>query len=403
MGPPMAERRGVEGAQALSGPLRVAIDARAAVAPRRTGVGVYAGEVIRRLPSVDPATRYTAWVLDVRGAANRRRFFADAPGMSEHRTAIPARVFDRAAARLDLPRIEWFVRFDVLFAPNFVPPPTRAPRQVVTIHDLAFRLMPETAPHAVPWWRRAVERAIASAARVIVPSTATRDDLVRLFGIDEARVVVVPLAVDHRTYRPPSPEALAEARAHLGLPDRYLLFLGLDRRKNLPTLLEAFERLPAADRPALVLVGAMPWEPDGSDPTDQALARLRPDVRSGVVRLGYVDERWKPGLVGGATALVYPSRYEGFGLPALEAMATGTPVVASNVSSLPELLDGSALLVDPDDAGAIADAVQRVVEDDDLRAKLGAAGIDRAAAFTWEETARRTAEVIRSAAEADPA
>jgi glycosyltransferase involved in cell wall biosynthesis len=403
MGTPMAERRGVEGAQALSGSLRVAIDARAAVAPRPTGVGVYAGEVIRRLPSVDAATRYTAWVLDVRGAANRRRFFADAPGMSEHRTAIPARVFDRAVARLDLPRIEWFVRFDVLFAPNFVPPPTRAPRQVVTIHDLAFRLMPETAPHAVPWWRRAVDRAVASAARVIVPSTATKRDLVRLYGINESRVVVVPLAVNHDVYRPPPAEAIVEARTRLGIPDRYLLFLGLDRRKNLPAVLQAFEQLPAAGRPALVLVGGKPWEADGTDPTDEALGRLRPDVRSSVVRLGYVNERWKPGLVGGATALVYPSRYEGFGLPALEAMATGTPVVASNVSALPELVDGAGLLVDADDADAIADAVQRIVEEDALRERLRDAGIARAAAFTWEETARRTAEAIRSAAEADPA
>jgi glycosyltransferase involved in cell wall biosynthesis len=363
---------------------------------------VYAGEVIRRLPSVDPGTRYTAWVLDVRGAANRRRFFSDVPGLREHRTAIPTRIFDRAVARLDLPRIEWFVRFDVLFAPNFVPPPTRAPRQVVTVHDLAFRLMPETAPHAVPWWRRAVERSIASAARVIVPSTATRNDLVRLYGIDAARVAVVPLAVDHRTYRPPSPEAVIEARARLGLPERYLLFLGLDRRKNLPALLEAFERLPDAGRPALVLAGARPWEPDGGDPTDAALARLRPDLRSSVVRLGYVEDRRKAALLGGAAALVYPSRYEGFGLPVLEAMATGTPVVASNVSSLPELVDGAALLVDPNDATAIADAVQRIVEDDGLRSRLEAAGIDRAAEFTWEATARRTAEAIRSAAPADP-
>jgi glycosyltransferase involved in cell wall biosynthesis len=403
VGAPLAERRGVEGAPALSAPLRVAIDARAAVATERTGVGVYTNEVLRRLPGADPQAEYTAWVLDVRGVANRRRFFGDVQGLREHRTAIPARVFDRAVARLDLPRIEWFVRFDVLFAPNFVPPPTRAPRQVVTIHDLAFRLMPETAPHAVPWWRRAVERAVTQSARVIVPSTTTKRDLVALYGVDDRRVAVIPLAVDHARYRPQDADAVAGVRERLGLPERYALFLGLDRRKNLAAVLEAFEWLPRSGRPALVVAGARPWEPDARDPTEDALARAAPDVRARIVRLGYVPERLKPALVGGAAALVYPSRYEGFGLPVLEAMATGTPVVASNVSSIPELTDGAALLVDPEDPPAIADAVARVLDDGAVRETLRRAGIARASAFTWDETARRTAEVLHAAAGERPA
>jgi glycosyltransferase involved in cell wall biosynthesis len=333
----------------------------------------------------------------VRGAVNRRRFFSEAPRLGERRTAIPARLFDRAVARLDVPRIEWFLPFDVLFAPNFVPPPTRAPRLVVTIHDLAFRLMPETAPHAVPWWCRAVERAVTTARRVIVPSTATRLDLVRLYGVDDRRIAVIPLAVDHARYRPPDASAVADARARLGLPERYLLFLGLDRRKNLPAMLEAYARLPRRDRPVLVIAGARPWEPDGSDPTDTALAQMPAAARSDVVRLGYVDEALKPALLGGATAFVYPSRYEGFGLPVVEAMATGTPVIASDVASLPEVTDGAALMVDPDDPATIADAVERVIDDAGLRAKLRDAGLERAARFTWDGTARRTAETIREA------
>jgi glycosyltransferase involved in cell wall biosynthesis len=392
-----------EGADVLTERLRVAIDARAAVIPQPTGVGVYAREVIRRLPTVDAATRYTAWVLDARGIVNRRRFFSDVAGLREWRTPIPARVFDRTAARLDLPRIEWFVGFDVLFAPNFVPPPTRAPRFVVTIHDLAFRLMPDTAPHAVPWWRRAVERAVTTAARVIAPSTATKLDLVRLYGVDERRVEVIPLAVDHDRFRPPPAETVAATRARFGLPERYLLFLGLDRRKNLPAALEALSRLPLAERPVLALAGARPWEPDGGDPTSDALAAADPAVRSRVVRLGYVDPAASPALMAGATALVFPSRYEGFGLPVLEAMAVGTPVVASRVSSLPEIAGGAAILVDPDDADGIADAIGSVVGDADVRRRLRADGLARAASFTWIETARRTAAVLRAAGEGGPA
>jgi glycosyltransferase involved in cell wall biosynthesis len=385
------------GAHALNAPLRVAIDARSAVVPQPTGVGVYAREVIRRLPSVDARTRYTAWVLDARGALDRRRFFADVAGLSEHRTPIPARVFDRAVARLELPRIEWFVRFDVLFAPNFVPPPTRAPRLVVTLHDLAFWLMPETAPHAVAWWRRAVERAVATAARVIVPSEATKADLVRLYELDGDRVEVIPLAVDHDRFRPPPAEAVRAARRRLGLPEPYLLFMGLDRRKNLPAVLAALDRLPEADRPALALAGARPWEPDGRDPTEAALREASAAARSRVVRLGYLSPALAPAVLGGASALVFPSRYEGFGLPVLEAMAVGTPVVTSKVSSIPEIADGAALLVDPDDPDAIADAIARVTSDDALRRRLREAGLERAASYTWDETARRTAAVLRAA------
>jgi glycosyltransferase involved in cell wall biosynthesis len=374
---------------------RVAIDARSAVFAHRTGVGVYTREMVRRLPRLDPAARYVAWYLDARGAASGRRFFADVPGITERRTPVPARVFDRAVARAGLPRIEWLVRFDVLFAPNFVPPPTRARRLVVTIHDLAFRLMPDTAPHAAPWWRRAVERGISTAERIIVPSSATRADVVGLYGVDPSRIDVVPLAVDHDRFRPPGDEEVAAARGELGLDARpYLLFLGLDRRKNLRAMLDAFSRLPFAGRPRLVIAGARPWEPDGGDRTGEALAGLAPDVRDHVVRLGYVDDRVLPGLLGGASALVYPSRYEGFGLPVLEAMATGTPVVASNVASVPELVGDAAILVDPDDASAIASALERVLDDDALRARLREAGIARAADFTWDATARSTAAVL---------
>jgi glycosyltransferase involved in cell wall biosynthesis len=378
--------------------MRVAIDARSAVAPRRTGVGVYAREVIRRLPAIDPESRYTAWYLDIRGIATGRRFFRDAPGLAEHRTAIPSRLFDRAVARLGLPRIEWFVDFDVLFAPNFVPPPTRAERLVVTVHDLAFRFLPQTAPHAVPRWLRGLERTLAVAARVIVPSASTKLDLMRLYGVEEGRISVIPLAVDHARYRPPPPEAVEAVRRAYGIGEPYLLFLGLDRRKNLPAMLEAFAKLPTSGRPTLVLAGAPPWEPDGRDPVAEALERLPASMREDVVRAGYVPERDKPTLLGGAAALVYPSLYEGFGLPVLEAMATGTPVVASDVASLPDLIDGAAILVDPHDADAIAEGIRRVLEDAGLRDELVERGATRAAAYTWEATARGTAEVIREAA-----
>ena len=143
----------------------------------------------------------------------------------------------------------------------------------------------------------------------------------------------------------------------------------------------------------------MEWNPEGRDALHAALRELPADARNGVVLTGYVGEQDKVALLGGAEALVYPSLYEGFGLPVLEAMACGTPVVTSDVSALPEIAGDAALLVDPRDPEAIASAMRRILGDEDLRRDLAERGSSRAAGFTWEETARRTAGVLHEAAE----
>ena len=382
--------------------VRVAIDARAAIAPGKTGVGYYTWHLVRRLPLVDPATRYIAWYLNAGGFLRRRRFFTEvqAPNLSERGTPIPAGVFNRMVSRFDLPRLEWLVGFDVAFGPNFVPPPTRAPRVVVTVHDLGFRLLPTTAPHAVPWWLRGLERTLATATRVIVPSEATRRDVEEVYAVDPERIEVIPLGVDTDVFRPSDPEAVHGVRRRFGIDGPYVLVLGLDRRKNLPRLLEAFRRLPYSVRPTLVLAGGAPWDPDRRDPVADLLAPIPPDARERIVVTGYVSDRTKAALLGGADILAYPSLYEGFGLPALEAMACGTPVLASNVAALTELVDGAGVMVDPTDVDAIADGMGSLLQDDALRARLGSAGSDRAGRYGWDTTARRTAEVLRASADA---
>jgi glycosyltransferase involved in cell wall biosynthesis len=381
--------------------MRVVIDARSATAPHRTGVGRYTWHLVRRLPLVDPSTTYVAWYLNAGGALQRRRFFTDigAPNLSEHGTPIPAALFNRSARRLDLPRIEWFVRGDVVFGPNFVPPPTRARRVVVTVHDLGFRLLPSTAPHAVPWWLRGLERTLASAMRVIVPSRSTRDDVVQLYGVDPHRIDVVPLGVDTSVFRPREQEDVRAVRRRYGIDGPYVLFLGLDGRKNLPALIDAFVRLSPATRPALVLAGAPPWDPHGRDTVAETLAPVPADARAAIKVTGYVSESDAATLLAGAELLAYPSLYEGFGLPVLEAMACGTPVLASNVAALPELADGAAVFVDPNDPDGIAAGFESLVRDGSLRERLRAAGLERARAFDWDTTARRTADVLRAAAE----
>ncbi len=376
--------------------MRVIVDARPAAIAAPTGVGTYVRNLVRRLPAVDPSTEYVAWYLEARGAFRPARRFADTPAL-ERRVAFPSRAYDRLA-RYGLPPLELITRGDLVFGTNFVPPPARRMPSVVTVHDLAFELLPETAPQAVDWWRRAVRRSVRRAARVLVPSESTRRDLVRLLQPDPARVLVVPLGVEHEVFRPASPDRVDAVRRRFGIDGPYLVFLGRHQRKNLPALLRAFAAIPDDLRPTLVVTGVAPWTPDGSDHDGPALAALPPPVRRQVALIGYVEPPDAAALLSGSIGLVFPTRYEGFGFPALEAMACGAPVLTSNTSSLPELVGGDAVLVDPEDDGSIAEGLRRFLTDDGLRTRLREAGLRRAARFDWDETARATAAALHAAA-----
>src|SRR5438105_10829583 len=370
--------------------MRIAIDARAAVTAGRTGIGSSAWHLLRLLPVVDPASTYVAWYLTPYAPLARRRF-ERRPNFVERRTPIPSSWFERCAARFDLPRLEWLVRFDVLWAPNFLPPPTRAERLVLTVHDLAFKRIPESAPHATRAWLERLDETLPRATRVIVVSEATKRDLLELYPVPPERVAVIPHGIDaERIRRQPEPVVDAVKRHH-GIDGPYLLFLGgIEPRKNLPRLLDAFAALPGAARPTLVLAGGwVPWNPEGIEGTRAALAELPEEVRRRVVMTGYVSEREKVALLSGALALVYPSRYEGFGLPVLEAMACDTPVLTSDVSALPEVAGDAALLVSPDDVEAITAGMERLIGDAALRGRLVEAGRARVAAHRWDRAARR--------------
>jgi glycosyltransferase involved in cell wall biosynthesis len=382
----------------------VAIDARPAVSAGMTGVGHYAREMILRLPEIDPETTYVAWYLSARRLLRPwrwdRRFFPGHPNLVERWTPIPATWFERTAMRYEQPPLERLIRFDVLWATNFVPPPTRSRRLVLTVHDLAFRRFPDSAPMATRRWLTRLDRALRQAAEIVTPSEATRADLVDLYPVDAERVTAIHHGVDHHRFHPASPPEVHRVRRKFGIDGPYLLFVGgLEPRKNLPALLRAYATLPDDLRPALVLAGAsVPWNPEGRDALTGALGRLPADARARVVLTGYIADPDRAPLYTGAEALAFPSRYEGFGFPVLEAMACGTPVVTSNVSSLPEVAGPDAVLVDPSDEDSIADGLRRIVEDARLRDRLRRAGPARAARFTWDAAARLTAGILRRAA-----
>jgi len=301
-----------------------------------------------------------------------------------------------------MPRLEWMARFDLVFAPNFLPPPTAVDRLVVTVHDLAFRLFPGTAPGRTLRWLHRAEQGFHRARRIIAVSDCTKGDLLATYGIPDDRVEVIPHGVDHEVFRPPPPGSSGSMGPRLGVEGPYLLFLGgIEPRKNLPTLLRAYARLPENVRPALILAGSgVPWNPEGRDQLEAALRDLPGHAADRVVVTGYVPESEKVHLLQGAAALVYPSLYEGFGLPVLEAMACGTPVLTSNASALPEVAGDAALLVDPRNTDAIEEGMEKLLTNQDLRARLREAGLARAQGFTWDETARRTMNVLHRAGRA---
>jgi len=381
--------------------VRVAIDARQAAAPHPSGVGEYELQLVRRMPRARPDWSFAAWYLDARRPLRRDRLGATSPNLAERPVPIPARVFARTAHAFDAPRVEWFGGFDVLFAPNFVPPPTRARRVVLTVHDLAFRLFPDSSPARTTAWLQGLPRALERASRVLVPSECTQKDLLREYGVDAERVRVTPLGVDHDRYRPASPRRVDEARARFGIEGPYLLFVGaIEPRKNLPLIVRAFAKVPRRDPAAtLVIAGAgVPWNPEGAAQISRALDEVPASVAARVIRPGYVRPADKVALLTGAVAVVYPSIYEGFGLPVLEAMACGAPVLTARTSALAEVAGEAALRVDPSDADAVAKGMDDLLADAALRETLRAKGLERAAAFDWDETAELTARALGEAA-----
>jgi len=378
--------------------VRIAIDARPALDPRRTGVGHYARQIVRHLPAADPLPEYVAWYLHARGVLRRPRFFEGvAPNLTEHASRFPARVFQPVSWRLGVPRLEWLgVDADALLATNFLPPPTRGRGVVLVVHDLAYERFPETAPQMDRRWRRVFRRWIRRAAAVIVPSEFVRRDLLELHHEAEPGRVHA-IAHGAEPFAPPAASEVARVRERFGLGGRYALFVGgIEPRKNLGGLVEAFRRA-ETDAWLVIAGGRTNWIPAEADRLRAAVVALPSKVRARVVLTGYVAEADKRALLAGADALAYPSLYEGFGFPVLEAFAAGVPVLTSDASSLPEVAGDAALLVDPHDPGDIASGLERLLGDEGLREGMRRAGIERVRRFTWEETARRTAEVLKAA------
>jgi glycosyltransferase involved in cell wall biosynthesis len=276
--------------------------------------------------------------------------------------------------------------------------PLRSVPAVLTVHDLIFRRMPE---HHKPLNRAYLNLALPlycrRATHIIAISECTRRDVMAAYDLPPEKVTVIYEAADPR-FRPQTPDQVAAVRQQYGLPERYLLFVGtIEPRKNLTRLLHAFEALYRDDLcDALVIVGKRGWL------FGDFFAELeRSPVRDAALLPGYVPDEVLPAIYAGARALAFPSLYEGFGLPALEAMACGTAVACSGTSSLPEVASDAALYFDPRSVGSIVETLRQPLGDADLRAELGRRGRDRAARFSWDRVALETKAVYDAVMDAD--
>ena len=367
--------------------MRVGLDARCLTATTRTGVEWYVVNLVRGLSRLADSPDIIAYVD--RPIPEPDLAQAAASGPVRTRVVRARRGWLRAA----LPWRLWRDRVALVHLPSTILPPVLPCPAIVTVHDLAWSHYPETYTRAdLRMQTRVVPRSVERAAHVIAVSRTTAADLQAVLGTAPEKISVVPLGVSPR-FSPRGPLLEGDQFAWAEqIGAGYVLYVGaLQPRKNLMRLLEAYVwvrgEMPA---PPLVLAGAA--SPHGSA---LAEAARRLGVERYVVFPGYVPERWLPALYRGAGVFVYPSLYEGFGLPVLEAMASGVPTITSDRSGTAEAAGDAALLAAPESVAEIANALARLLRDERLRQDLVARGLERSPQFTWDRTARETVKVYR--------
>jgi glycosyltransferase involved in cell wall biosynthesis len=376
--------------------LRIAIDAHS-VGTKLGGNESYAVNLVEALAQIDSVNDYTIFVT----TKEARDRFSNRWSNFKVRSTLPHTPLIRIPLTLSAELRKHPV--DVLHvqftAPPFCPCPV-----VVSIHDLSFEHLPQTFNRrSRTQLRLTVRHSARRAARILSLSEHTRRDIVETYGIDEKRVNAIPLAAADHFAPVTDTRELQRVRHNYGINGDYILTVGsIQPRKNLARLIKAYASLRgdgSNDKlPKLVLVGKPAWL---YDETFRTLDET--GLKDAVILTGYVPETDLPALYSGATCFIYPSFFEGFGLPPLEAMKCGAPVIVGNRTSLPEVVGDAALAVDPFDVDAIAGGIKQVINNPSLRGELSLKGQERARAFNWRETARQTLAVYREVVRVDSA
>jgi len=376
-------------AQSRNNPPRIGIDARIP-RPEMSGVEYSIYHLLEHLPTVAPEFRFVIYHSSGVSPAHD----AGESAVCRKRALLPTslravRIFWQQAL---LPRRARLDGLDLLHAPAYTAPIRANLPVVLTIYDTIALKFPHLCKRLnALHYRMFMPPSARRAARIIVPSETTRDDVVRTMGIAPEKIRVVPLGVPAEFQPVDDPKKLAAVRAELNLPERYILFSGnLEPKKNLTALIQAFAEARRSGRVThrLVIAGRKAWRYSN-------IFRMARELRlAGMIRfLGRVPRPLLPALYSGADVFAFPSLYEGFGLPPLEAMACGTPVVTTTAGAIPEVVGNAALTVSPGSVRELRIAIEKVLANQFLRRHLRELGLNRAAQFSWQQTARRTADV----------
>lgn len=363
------------------GLLRIAIDARMI---GFSGIGRYIQNLLANLPKIDNKNAYSAVI----NAPERGLYEIGDIEFHSPRFNIP--VYSLREQIL-LPSGIKALKPDLIHYPSFNIPVYNSGPVVVTIHDLDYYVYPEACPNRLAhmYARFMFKKSVNAASMIITVSEHSKKEIVRHLGVDPAKVRVIYHGVDE-VYRPvKDPARLKEVSVRYGIKGDYVFYAGIHHpRKNLIRLVEAFSRLKGKKDLLLVIAGKI-------DPRRKELYSLpeRLKVKEKVIFTGLVPEEDLPSLYSMASVFVFPSLYEGFGLPPLEAMACGTPVISSNTTSLPEVVGDAGIMVDPEDVNSLSYSIEKVLSDPDLRSELKTKGLERVKQFNWRLTAEKTLAV----------
>ena len=369
--------------------MKVAIDARKL---HDFGIGTYIRNLLRHLARIDRESEFVLLTAEADLGV------AEALGPN-FRTVLEPSPNYSIREQIHVPWVLRRERPDVFHAPHYILPTAVGCRSVVTIHDCIHLMFPQYLPDraAYAYARGSMWNAVRKADRILTVSEASKRDILRFFNVPPGKIEVVPNAIDERFWNVPTEEEIASVRERYQLAHRYVLYVGnIKPHKNLVRLIEAFSglrQLEGFDDVKLLIIG------------DQIskLPALRRAVHSHKLHkqvrfLGYLSDDSLAILYSLASVFVFPSLYEGFGLPPLEAMACGAPVVTSNVSSLPEVTGDAAVLVDPENVESIVDGMRRVLSDPELAQEMRKKGLVRAREFSWERSVARTHDIYRQVA-----
>ena len=377
--------------------MKVAVDARPLLAKEVSGIPEYVGLLINALTKAHPEVEWLLFYSSWQQKPRQWQWLGERPNVCWYPLQCPNKLINATAWLIDQPKLDKYCPADIWLLPhfNFTPLSGTTPA-VLTIHDLSFLRQPEFFSWRRRFWHASLHlnRLANKVNKIVAISESTRRDIINLLGVPENKVTVIYSAVG-RQFQPLASDnqQVVDCRHKYNLPSRFILSLATcEPRKNLVSLIEAYnifrQRRPSFDCP-LIIVGGHGWR--------QGLARKawqESPYREAIRWLGYLPADDLPALYNLASVVVYPSFYEGFGLPVLEAMACGRPVITSAVTALPEVGDGAAILIDPVDVNALARSIEQILLNEELAKELSHNGLEWAQQFSWEKTAQEYWQIL---------